>query len=378
MEFIKRKVFLTKNLVPYDSDNDGQPDSLTLSATTKNILVPLTTSYDDIGIYDLAIEDEVEIIDIGGIFDETIDPNDVTQPKDPLSGVTSNWGSGELPGQGEAGQPQNYAYCSDPQSPNYQSIQYIGTFFGVSGTDSQIITQLSDLGVTLIQDQALCSAGPTGGFGSGEQEQGGYFVGDAIWLYTTDNTGPNTPSPCPSCYANCEAGAACKPDGYYCKCGCCAPGGKTWTTSSWNSFESTARARATIYCFSIGKQLIPSALSTHPSLQGDANSYDGSTNTTPWADIKQRTTDNSGNFGATKSQTCCTDWIDVKDNLDTYNAAVAAGIITDSGAPYANAYEAGWCAHTAQNARERNWCCGTSTNNYQTRKNYRWGFFCVN
>ena len=75
MEFLRRKVYLSKYFRPYDSDGDGILDSLILSATTKTLQIPLIQKFDDIGIYrplDPMVED-VEIIDIDNLWSTSND-----------------------------------------------------------------------------------------------------------------------------------------------------------------------------------------------------------------------------------------------------------------------------------------------------------------
>ena len=61
MEYIKRKVHLTKYLTLQDSS--GENDTLVFKSIDKIIQIPLTQSYDDMGVYDVS----VDIIDINDI-----------------------------------------------------------------------------------------------------------------------------------------------------------------------------------------------------------------------------------------------------------------------------------------------------------------------
>jgi hypothetical protein len=117
MDYIQRKVFLTKYLTPFDSDGDGKDDSLVLSATTKTIQIPLSLSFDDMGIYDIVDDERVEFIDIGGLFDGDI--GDGATPED--GGTTStgsNWGpnGGNTDNAGSGGVIE---VCTDQTASNY-------------------------------------------------------------------------------------------------------------------------------------------------------------------------------------------------------------------------------------------------------------------
>ena len=120
MEFLKRKVFLTKYLVPVDSDNDGVLDSLTLSATTKTLQIPLVQSFDDIGIYDtISEEDQIpfEVIDFGNMWDETNDGSDDGGTGGNGEIIPVDWGSGDG-GVGSNGE-DTLELCDDPNATNY-------------------------------------------------------------------------------------------------------------------------------------------------------------------------------------------------------------------------------------------------------------------
>ena len=126
MEYIQRKVFLTKYLRPFDSDGDGVMDSLILSATTKTIQIPLTQTFDDMGIYDISDEETADIIDINSVFNDGIPGGSVTQPTgtttttvtwgtDTTTGTTIDWGTDET-------NSTVVKFCSDKSSTNYQIL----------------------------------------------------------------------------------------------------------------------------------------------------------------------------------------------------------------------------------------------------------------
>lgn len=362
MNYIKRKVFLTKDLVPYDSNNDGHYDSLTISATTKSILIPLITSYDDMGIFEVDDEEIIDIIDIGSIFDDGIDGKDITQPPDPTDPNSSDWGSGTGQGSGGAGQPYDYEYCGDVSAPNYQSIQNIGSYFGVVGTDTQIIAGLTAMNITLVVNNSLCSdaGGPAD---SGDAAtQGGYFLDSPYNLWTTETVPGNSGnSYCHSGAGKCRDHLAARDGGYYCKCGCETEtsSNKNWTTSSWNSYKSTAYSKGAIFCLSQGKQIIPNALSSHPGLQGNPTNYpvDG----IGWAGVKLKTVEDDK---------CCPNWVDYRSFFNNYNEEYGTNL---------SVVTQGWCPNSPASARNNNHCCGAynTPGNLITAYNYESQFFCI-
>ena len=360
MNHIKRKVLLTKDLVPYDSNNDGNYDSLVISATTKSILVSLTTSYDDMGIFEVDDEEFIDIINIGSIFDDSIEGKDIPQPNDPINPDSSEWGSGEpLTGGGSAGQPYDYQYCGDTLSPNYQSIENIGAYFGVEGSDAQIISELTALNVTLVVTNSLCSDAGTSGVSADTEEQGGYFVAPPKTLWTTETAPGNSGTS--NCGGSCKNNPGGLSDlGSLCKCGCPGGGagagqnGNDWTSAYWSSYENTAKNKAQNYCGSLGQIMIPdiSPFNAHPDLQGNPTNYpnDGKA----WVSVKHV---------ETVTKTCCNDWISY--GKDVWEIAVAAGITP--------------CPNTPSAIRAQYICCGAGTGGggMTTKYNHKFQFFCV-
>ena len=362
MNHIKRKVLLTKDLVPYDSNNDGNYDSLVISATTKSILVSLTTSYDDMGIFEVDDEEFIDIINIGSIFDDSIEGKDIPQPNDPINPDSSEWGSGEpLTGGGSAGQPYDYQYCGDTLSPNYQSIQNIGAYFGVEGSDAQIISELTALNVTLVVTNSLCSDAGTSGVSADTEEQGGYFVAPPKTLWTTETAPGNSGTS--NCGGSCKNNPGGLSDlGSLCKCGCPGGGagagqnGNDWTSSTWGSYKNTAKNKAQNYCGSLGQIMIPdiAPLNTHPDLQGNPTDYP--TDGKAWVSVKHV---------ETVTKTCCNNW-------NQYSSAIWEGYKTLGGTP---------CPGTIDTLRNQRICCGsignTDTTPYKTKYNHKFQFFCV-
>jgi hypothetical protein len=189
MEFISRKVFLTKDLVPYDSDGDGVMDSLILSATTKSLLIPLRQSFDDIGIYETDDEEFVEIIDIGGIFDDSIDGDDITQPTTPEEPDTNDWDSG---GSSQT-DGQEIFYCSDTSATNYlvkttetRDDKPAIVLTGPSGLETVYFQDLNGDFPTFTVDPTLCkydnfSSDASGGGNAGTSGGGSPIITFSRW-----------------------------------------------------------------------------------------------------------------------------------------------------------------------------------------------------
>ena len=180
MDYIHRKVFLTKNLVPHDSDGDGVMDSLVLSATTKNIQVPLRQSFDDIGIYEVSTEESFEIIDIAGFMDDTIDGGTITQPTTPPSVTGNTWNGG---GTSQSGQ-QEVFYCGDTTALNYQvkssgvrNGQNVFILTDVLGNETIYGQDANGLYPTLTVNNTLCTYSYTVDPGTGTGGEPGSGTG---------------------------------------------------------------------------------------------------------------------------------------------------------------------------------------------------------
>jgi len=68
MEFIQRKIVLTKYLQTIDTDGDGLDDTILFGTSDKILQIPITQTMDDMGIYNIYEDIEVEIIDIKPIW----------------------------------------------------------------------------------------------------------------------------------------------------------------------------------------------------------------------------------------------------------------------------------------------------------------------
>lgn len=167
MDFINKKIFLTKYLVPYDSNNDGVTDSLILSAITKHIQIPLFTKMDDIGIYESVSEkdqDELEIIDIGNLWDETnTGSGDGGVDVNPNIGI--DWGDGGYPGgTNTSGEVINA--CIDEYANNF-NINYFNLNELYNNSNGVLGVKVNNVGCT------YSSGGQSGGAsGTGTQEGG--------------------------------------------------------------------------------------------------------------------------------------------------------------------------------------------------------------
>lgn len=242
MDYIHRKVFLTKNLVPHDSDGDGVMDSLVLSATTKNIQVPLRQSFDDIGIYEVSTEESFEIIDIAGFMDDTIDGGTITQPTTPPSVTGNTWNGG---GTSQAVQ-QEVFYCDDTTALNYQvkssgvrNGQNVFILTDVLGNETIYGQDANGLYPTLTVNNTLCTysytvdPGTETGGGTGPESGGG------SGLVTLTGQG-----------------------------GC----GQSWSNVYSYNYENTALANANAYCSTnYGSSTLSSSSFPSGYVQGDCN-----------------------------------------------------------------------------------------------------------
>ena len=108
MDFIGRKVFLSKGLVPYDSDGDGIMDSLVLSSTDKTIQMPINQNFDDIGLYEVPLEETIEVIDNYTLFGD-ISVGDIKTPDDVIVIDDISWVGGATGGTNNG----PVKFCSD-------------------------------------------------------------------------------------------------------------------------------------------------------------------------------------------------------------------------------------------------------------------------
>jgi hypothetical protein len=212
MEFINRKVFLTKYLRPLDTNGDGIFNALVLSATTKTIQVPLRHSFDDMGTYEVSDEESFEIIDIGGMFDDGI--TGVTQPPDGPGEVTgTTWDGGGTSGNGGTNENE-IKYCNDLTAINGTSLTYDGSKATLTPNDGSPTTYDSPLPTFTITN-TLCEYTVVDNGGGGSGTVGSSTIKGQFHIY---NWNKYTTTVC------------------------------EWTESTWSSFTSTARDYAKSYC----------------------------------------------------------------------------------------------------------------------------------
>ena len=197
MNFIKRKVFLTKDLKPFDTNGDGVFNALVLSATTKSIQVPLTHSYDDMGVFEVSNDETFEIIDIISIFDDSI--TGITQPTETTGTTTTiDWGSGTSESAG--GIEVNgdvWEYCGDTLANNYLILSGNSEdgYFLVNPTDMSTYTPPFPQPI-FEQNNQLCSQTDTGidsDNTEGQDNDTTSFPMQTIWV-TGDGTGAPLPA----------------------------------------------------------------------------------------------------------------------------------------------------------------------------------------
>jgi hypothetical protein len=155
MEYIRRKVYLSRSITPRDSNGDGSLDSLTLTPTTKVLQIPLTNSYDDIGLFDVSDNDSTQIIDVSSIFGDTIVTSDIIQPKDDIGPVIIDWGGGGGTGGG-IGNEDVIEYCSDVSANNGVKLTQSsdGWLFNPNDGDSTLYSYPAP---TFIPNNTLCT-----------------------------------------------------------------------------------------------------------------------------------------------------------------------------------------------------------------------------
>jgi hypothetical protein len=68
MEFIHRKIVLTKYLQTVDTNGDGLDDTIFYGTNDKILQIPIIQKMDDMGIYNIYEDVEVEIIDVKPIW----------------------------------------------------------------------------------------------------------------------------------------------------------------------------------------------------------------------------------------------------------------------------------------------------------------------
>ena len=237
MDFIKRKVFLTKNLRPFDTNGDGIFNALVLSATTKSIQIPLTHSYDDMGIFEVSNEEDFEIIDIGAIFDGSI--KDITQPSVTPSVTGITWGTGSGTTVGNGGTSDTViSYCSDLSAINGAKVTIIPGGAEIKYNDNPITLLHLNPIPTFIADGSLCQyessgAGPSG---SGSND-GGSFGSVERCLFSYDGR-PVSVSTSP------KRGVNCNPSWFDVS---------PWNVKgNWNDYKNTALALANVECINQG------------------------------------------------------------------------------------------------------------------------------
>jgi hypothetical protein len=265
MDFIKRKVFLTKNLRPLDTNGDGVFNALVLSATTKTIQVPLRHSYDDMGIFEVSDDEDFEIIDVGGLFDDSI--TGITQPTPPpsLTGIT--WNGGGSVGNGGSNDTE-ISYCNDTTAQSYSVLSYnsFGTEAILTPNIGTPTTYLAPIPKFTI-DNSLCKYDPVFNEpGSGQGSSASDNVSDIQCKMS-----------CPCAWAANEDGDC----GIHSGCPAC-----DWTTLSWNSYKSTALSNANAHCQTMYGFNYTSTLTDSDFVNGSTTIPQGNANTTqPFAGV---------------------------------------------------------------------------------------------
>jgi hypothetical protein len=237
MDFIKRKVFLTKNLKPYDSNGDGVFNALVLSATTKHIQIPIRHSFDDIGIYEVDEEESFEIIDIGSFFDGSF--TGVTQPTDDPSVTGNTWNGGGDAGNGGSNDTE-IRYCGDVTAQQYSVLTYNGGTAVLTPNNGPATTYPAPIPIFTI-DNSLCVYDDNPGDLSGTGDTGSDNVSDMFCLRSSEGHGDPG-----------HVSTTTNPRTGYCN--------NSWfNVSPWNvtsvwtgSYENVAYSKAVAYCQSQG------------------------------------------------------------------------------------------------------------------------------
>ena len=162
MDFIHRKVFLSNDLIPYDSNSDGVNDTLIISKTDKIIQVPLTHRFNDIGLYDVYDDNTVTILDIVSVIDGNIDQSQIEQPNQPEDIIEINWGGGNM----DEIKPDvvTVSYCTDTTKPFYavlssdDNFQYLTYPKKLNGNgESKVVTYTKDVNIIGTNDETVCT-----------------------------------------------------------------------------------------------------------------------------------------------------------------------------------------------------------------------------
>ena len=269
MEYIQRKVFLTKYLRPFDSDGDGVMDSLILSATTKTIQIPLTQSYDDMGIYDISDEETVDIIDINSVFNDGIPGGSVTQPTGTTT-TTISWGTGtinyvttgdtiDLGSSSSTTNSATITFCSDTTALNYQQLSLTSNGSVLINSDGTTVEYPSPQ-PKFMDDLSTCKYNNGGVIPT----DGGVTVGSEVIECLTTN----------------------------------------YTPTKWVDFQLTAKSNADTHCASLGKtsvRISPTAPSAPTPLCNGGlpggSVFNGVSNCTTTSRQRQIGTRPAGNVG---------------------------------------------------------------------------------
>jgi hypothetical protein len=247
MDFIKRKVFLTKNLRPFDTNGDGVFNALVLSATTKSIQIPLTHSYDDMGIFEVSNEEDFEIIDIGAIFDGSI--KDITQPSGTPSVTGVTWGDGDIDPTGNGGtNDTEIRYCSDLSAINGAVVTAISGGAEIEYNNQSVATQYLNPTPTFIADGSMCQYESTGAGPSGTgSNDGGSFGSVQRCLVSSDGHGDPghvSTTTAPLLTSNGYTSVNCNASWFNVN--------PWYVRPDWNDYKSTALAKAEAHCISQG------------------------------------------------------------------------------------------------------------------------------
>ena len=224
MDFIKRKVFLTKDLRPYDTNGDGVLNALVLSATTKIIQIPIRHSYDDMGIFEVSDGVGFEVIDIGSVFDEDI--KDIVQPIGDIQLTGNTWDGGGSVGNGGSND-ESVTYCGDLTAINGTTLTYLSGDVVLTPNNSGPTTYQSPVPTFVINNSLCVYDDPNVGISDGNGEGGN--VSDML------------------CVLSCEGEFGCDTGlfGEFCSPSWLIP-------STWSDYTTTATSKALDKCVGLG------------------------------------------------------------------------------------------------------------------------------
>lgn len=114
--FYKRDIHFYKHMKIVDSNGDGVEDTLAILPTSNQyfLQIGINQNMDDLGIYDMVTNEEFEIIDFNGFWDENNDGSGDGYPVDPFTGLPTPPSLGD-----GTGDPISNYGCMNPTSPFY-------------------------------------------------------------------------------------------------------------------------------------------------------------------------------------------------------------------------------------------------------------------